>query len=357
MILAVGLAGTAWILLGYPASLLLRRERPTAPAAGAPPSLTVVVCVCGEPEAQAKLAGLITSDYPERLLEVVIAADGERSAATAAIAACPGATVTWSETRRGKAQAIGDALALATGEIVVLTDANNLLDPGALAAAAARFADPGVWAVAGARAERGSAYDRYEDLLRRLESRSGSVAAASGELLAIRRERMPAIPPGIVNDDLWLICQVVRAGGRVVYEPRARGIEDALGARGELERRTRIGAGRVALAGELRRVPLGFAWRLFNHKIARLALPFLVAATAAGIFAGARRSVLCRVAATGQAVVAAAAAAGCAGWSPPGRAAAFTRASRQIVLGLLATGRGVVRGLTRRQPAAWRTVR
>ena len=102
-----------------------------------------------------------------------------------------------------------------------MTDANNLLAPASVRAAVRHFADPEVLGGRpGGAARHGSAYDRYEDLLRRLETRSGSVAAMSGEFMAVRRERLPPFPEGVVNDDFWLLCQLVRGGGRVVYEPR-----------------------------------------------------------------------------------------------------------------------------------------
>src|SRR3712207_8856981 len=97
----------------------------------------------------------------------------------------------------------------------------------------------------------------------------------SGEFMAVRRDLLPPFPKGIVNDDLWLLCQLVRGGGRVVYEPEAASEEGGLGAAAELERRSRIGAGRAMLVRELHGLPTGFAVRLVSHKFGRLALPFL----------------------------------------------------------------------------------
>jgi hypothetical protein len=184
--------------------------------------------------------------------------------------------VSFAEERDGKAKALNRGLAEASGEIVIMTDANNILAPGSVRAAVRHFADDQIWAVAGRRGEIGSAYDRYEDLIRRLESRTGTVAAMNGEFMAIRRSLVPSWPTHVVNDDLWLLCQIVRQGGRVVYEPEAVSLEDALPAADEVRRRSRMGAGRVMLAGELADMPSGFRWRLISHKFGRLALPFLM---------------------------------------------------------------------------------
>jgi biofilm PGA synthesis N-glycosyltransferase PgaC len=341
-------AGAAWVLVGYPAALALRR----APAAPAPapdplPSLSVVVPAFARPEAlRAKLQALHATDYPPERLEVVVAADEDPQLVRAALGAWPGAEVAWSAKRRGKARAVNEAVALAHGDVVVLTDDNNVLAPGALRAAAAHFADPAVWAVGGRRGEDGSAYDRYEDLLRRLETRRGSVAALSGEFIAVRRAQLPPLPDDVVNDDLWLLCHLVRAGGRVVYEPAASSHEGAIGARDELERRTRIAAGRTLLARELCGLPPGFTLRLLSHKAGRLALPFLLAGVAASSLALARRPGY-RAAALTQAAAYGLGAAALAGHPPPG----------QLLLGNLAAARGVLRGLRRAQPVHWTAVR
>ena len=99
----------------------------------------------------------------------------------------------------------------------------------------------------------------------------------SGEFMAVRREQLPAFPEHVVNDDFWLLCHLVRQGGRVVYEPAAslaRGRRP--GARARSARRTRMSAGRVMALSELRDLPPGFAWRALSHKYGRLALPFLL---------------------------------------------------------------------------------
>ena len=33
------------------------------------------------------------------------------------------------------------------------------------------------------------------------------------------RKILPAFDGDVINDDLWLLCRLVRDGGRVVYEP------------------------------------------------------------------------------------------------------------------------------------------
>lgn len=350
-------AAAGWVLAGYPLSLLLRPARPWRQDE-AEPAVSVIIPAYHEREALAeKLAALRTTlDYPRDRLQVIVAADDDPGLAETARAAYPEAVVDFRPGRGGKAKALDRALAHATGEIVVLTDANNVLAPQSVRAAVRHFADPAVWAVAGRRGEAGSAYDRYEDAIRRLETRSGSVAAMSGEFMAVRRERVPRFPEGIVNDDFWLLCQVVRAGGRVVYEPEAASTEPALGAGAEVARRSRMGAGRTMLAGEALRAPGELRWRLLSHKLGRLALPFLLAAALVSSLSlagrpGYRRAAAAQVGWYGAGLL------GILGVAPRGRAGLPLRAAGQFLLGNAAVAAGVVRGLRGRQPVRWETVR
>lgn len=349
-------AGTGWIVGGYPATLAVLPRRRWRRAA-TEPTVTLIVPAYRERDAlRVKLSALQALDYPPERLQVIVCVDEDRELVEIAKGAFPGAEVLFEERRAGKAAAVNRALERARGDIVVLTDANNVLAPASLRASTSHFADARVWAVAGRRGEAGSAYDRYEDLLRRLETRSGSVAAASGEFIAVRRERLPALPDDVVNDDLWLLCQLVRAGGRVVYEPQARSQEGRIGAAAERERRARIGAGRVLLLNEIVGLPPAYVVRLLSHKFGRLALPFLLLLALASSLALADRSPYRRLALaqSGFYLVALAAPAPESGGGPVGAA---VRMARQFALGNVAIALGVARGLRGGQDVSWTPVR
>lgn len=347
---------SGWVVAGYPALLALLPRRPWRQD-GAEVSVTLIVPAYREREAlRRKLEALRELDYPRGLLQVIVAVDEDRELADVAAAAYPGAEVLFSPERGGKARGINRALEQASGDVILMTDANNVLEPGSVRAAARHFADEGVWAVAGRRGESGSAYDRYEDLLRRLETRTGSVAAMSGEFMAIRRERLGRLPEDVVNDDLWLLCQVVREGGRAVYEPEAASTESAVGAGEELARRSRIGAGRAMLLAELRGLPPEFALRLVSHKFGRLALPFLMLGTLGSSAALAGRPVY-RAALVAQLSLYTLGGLSVAGVDAPGPGRAVSRAARQLLLGNVAVALGTIRGLRGRQSVQWKAVR
>lgn len=355
-VFAVSAAGSAYVLGGYALAVAALPRRPWQQA-DSTPSMTLIIPAYREREAlRRKLEALADLDYPAENLQVIVAIDQDEELARVAKDAFPAADVLFSPDRGGKAAALARSLPSVRGDVVVLTDANNVLEPGSLRAAARHFADPGVWAVAGRRGEAGSAYDRYEDLLRRLETRSGSVAAISGEFMAVRREHLPAFPSHVVNDDFWLLCQIVRGGGRVIYEPEAASVEEALELDAEMARRSRMSAGRVMLLSELRGLPAGFVWRAVSHKQGRLALPFLMLGALLSSLALSRRP-LYRALAAGQVGVYAAGAASAAGKVPAGPASRPARMAEQLVVGNVATAVGIVRALRGRQSVRWDAVR
>lgn len=321
------------------------------------PTVTVLVPTYCELELLAdKLRSLAALDYPPDRLQIVVVADGDRRLEQIAADVLPDAVVLLQEQRQGKPSALNRGLSVAEGEIVLLTDAHTPLAPGSLVSAVGHFADPEVAGVSGRWGETGSTYDAYEHVLRRLESRSGSTAGVFGGFFAVRRSTIGEFPTDVINDDLWLLCRIVRAGGRVIYEPDATSTEAALSAGSELERRARIAAGRSMLAAELPDLPWSFRWRLITHKFGRLALPFVLLGMLSSSLTLLGRPAYRALAAAqlGAYLLGALAAVGI---TPPPPARRPARAAGQFLLGNLATGRGVIRAVRGRQQVQWRAVR
>ncbi len=353
----VSAAGAAWILVGYPLFVAAQPRRGSR-VDGEARMVSIVVAGLNEREVLAeKLRRLDDLEYPADRLDVLVAVDQDHETAELARAAAPRARVFFQEERGGKISAIHRILGETRGEIVVFTDANNILEPQSIAATARHFADPEVAVVVGRRGEQQSAYDRYEDLLRRLETRSGSVAAANGEFIAVRRDRLPdELEGGVVNDDFWLFCRALERGGRAIYEPQAGSVEEALGIPAEMERRARMGAGRVSAVREVRRLPPGLGFRVVSHKFGRLLLPpFLLGAFVSSL-ALARRPGY-RLAFLAQAAVYGAGVLSALGVRGPGKLDMPLRACRQFLIGNIAVGRGLLRGLRGRQTSLWTPVR
>jgi cellulose synthase/poly-beta-1,6-N-acetylglucosamine synthase-like glycosyltransferase len=199
--------------------------------------MTVSVVTAAHDEAAvigAKVANGLALEWPRERLEVVVAADGCTDA-TVALARAAGADLVLDLERVGKIPALDAGVRASRGELLVFSDANVALEPGALAVLADAFADPAVGYACGQvvfqQAGKGSAADnqeglywRYEMAIRSLESRLASVTAGNGGLQAVRRSAYLEIDPRM-DHDIYLPFAIVKRGLRAVYVPAARGVE------------------------------------------------------------------------------------------------------------------------------------
>jgi hypothetical protein len=201
---------------------------PGAAGPGDLPALTVVVPAYREAGViAAKVDDLRANGYPGSL-EILVVADGDPE--TAAAAERAGARSLTGPERLGKSQALNRGFAEATTPVVVISDANNRLAPGALVALVEHFADPLVGAVAGEKLEDDggggeSLYWRFESWLKQREDRLGTTIGLVGELSAIRAEAWRPIPRDVATDDFWAALDIIEQGYRIAYEPRARAFD------------------------------------------------------------------------------------------------------------------------------------
>lgn len=311
LVFALSALGLAHVFVGYPLWMLVLarwRPRPLQPRAWTPRVTAVLAVHDGAAQVRAKLENLLALDYPPALLDIVVACDGCRDDSAARCRQLGDARVRVLEfaTRRGKAACLNDAVAQARGEVLLMTDVRQRLEPDALRRLVAALGDPQVGAVSGQLrlfdAQTGfargiDAYWRYETLLRASESRSGSAIGVSGALYAMRRELFRSLPPGTVLDDVLVPMQVAAAGWRVAYEPAAVAWDgSSQQPREEQRRKIRTLAGNyqlVQLAPWLLlpwRNPLWF--RFVSHKLLRLLAPWLLLALALSAAALAPRHAL-----------------------------------------------------------------
>src|SRR5690606_14531030 len=106
--------------------------------------------------------------------------------------------------RRGKSACIGRVMPQLDAELVLFVDVRQLLTPVALSTLVAALENPGVGVASGelqimhaqGLARGVDAYWRYEKLVRRLESATGSMVGATGALYAVRRSALSEVPAG-----------------------------------------------------------------------------------------------------------------------------------------------------------------
>ena len=282
---------------GYAAWLWLRARLAPWPVLRSQqePHVSIVVIVRNEEQRiEAKMRNLLDLDYPPERCQIVVVSDGSTDATNDILrkfGSGDRVQVLMNQLSRGKASGLNDAISLASGEVVVLTDARQKIESRAVRLLVENLADPAVGCVSGAlmlgdpdagEAGKGMGlYWRIEKKIRDLESDTGSVVGATGALYAVRRELLASLPEGTILDDVYIPMQVARQGKRVVFDDRARAWDSPdLGGGLEFARKVRTLSGNYQL---LQLAPWMLSGRnpllarFVSHKLLRLAVPFALA--------------------------------------------------------------------------------
>lgn len=154
--------------------------------------------------------------------------------------------------RNGKAHGMKRLAAMASGEILIFTDANVLLDGDAVHNLRAWYGNIEVGGVCGTlrylgsdaspTAAVGGLYWRLEEKIKAEESRTGNVMGADGSIFSLRRELYPDYPDTVL-DDLTVSMAAVFAGRRLIKVEDVIAYERLVVARAEeFRRKTRIAA-------------------------------------------------------------------------------------------------------------------
>ena len=278
---ALSQARSAWRYLGG-------NERRRPPAQIGLPHVSVLVAAHNEQEhIGQRIENLLAQDYPPDKLEILVGSDGSTDETDAIVQryAARGARLSRAE-RSGKAGVLSRLVALARGEVLVMTDANTEFERDAVRRLVQPLRDHEVGLVcgrlrlhspAGAPVAEG-AYWKLESLLKLFESRRGCVMGANGGIYAVRKDLFPPLPAGTVVDDFVAALRVLAAGSKVRYEPEAVGHEEAAPDHsGEYRRRVRIAAGCFRALSQHRDLLSprhGFtAFALWSHKVLRWFVP------------------------------------------------------------------------------------
>jgi glycosyltransferase involved in cell wall biosynthesis len=251
------------------------------------PSVTILISAYNEKECiGATLENKLGLDYPGEKREIIVISDGSTDGTDEIVGAYAsrGVRLLRQEPRQGKTAALNSAVPEAQGEILVFSDANSIYEPDALRRLVRNFSDPTVGYVTGKMIYRNpdgsgigdgcSAYMKYENLLRRIETQVGSVVGVDGGIDAVRRILYQPMNADQLPDFV-LPLKVIAQGFRVVYEPEAVLVEPTLQTTDD-EYRMRVRVSLRALWAlkdmrsllSFRRFRL-FAWQLWSHKALR----------------------------------------------------------------------------------------
>lgn len=294
--LALGLI--VYTYVGYPAlmGLLARRARPVPrpPDDFTPPVVMLIPAYNEIAVIRDKIANCLAQVYPRDRLRILVVNDGSTDGTAEYLRSVPDIELLEISPRGGKPSALNHAfrhLAATTPDfdatVVVLSDANTMLNPQAVRNLARHFARPEVGCVAGEKRVQHSGqvtgageslYWRYESTIKRWESRVGDVMGADGVLYAVRPTLFVPLHPDTFMDDFMISMSIGMQGYRLVYEPDAYAVEQApLSAAQEWKRKLRISG--VGIQPIRRLLPLlnplryGFlTFQYVSHRVLRWTL-------------------------------------------------------------------------------------
>lgn len=251
------------------------------------PEVTLMVCAYNEEDIIAeKMDNTRRLDYPSDRLHLVWVTDGSNDNTNVLLSAYPEVKVIYFPERRGKAAALKHGIKEIDTEIVMMTDANTMLNPEAVKEVARLMQDPKVGCVSGekkvmARSDSDEAaqgeglYWKYESTLKRLDSELYSAMGAAGELCVIRRQLMTDIPDDTLLDDFIISMEIVKKGYKIAYTSNAYAMEyGSADLHEESKRKRRIAAGGLQSCWRLRSLmnPLRHpvvAFQFVSHRVLR----------------------------------------------------------------------------------------
>lgn len=234
-------------MAGYPAMLVLLKKilKPGENKRndGYHPDVTYMIVAHNEEKViRQKLENALELDYPKEKLHILVASDNSTDATNdivkefAAVHPEFRIELYTSKQRMGKTNAQNEAQKVAQGEILIMTDANAMIQPEAIKELVAYFADDDVAYVCGRLMYRdsedggtGASESTYWNMdlqMRDIESRIQTITAGNGALYACRNRDYIDFNPIECHDSAMPLAYALM-GKRCLYNPDAVAVEKA----------------------------------------------------------------------------------------------------------------------------------
>lgn len=254
------------------------------------PPVTLVVSAFNEADfIEYKIENSLSLEYPSDKLRFIFITDGSNDATPDIVEKYHQIKLLHLPERKGKVAAMNRSIQFVETPFVIFSDANTLLNPGAVRAIIRHYADPKVGGVAGEKkiisrdkdkaAGAGEGlYWRYESFLKKLDSELHSVVGAAGELFSMKTSLFHKAEEDTIIEDFVQSLQICMDGYVIRYEPDAYAIETSSASmREEQKRKVRIAAGAFQAMGLLKnlfnifRYPV-LSFQFLSHRILRWTL-------------------------------------------------------------------------------------
>lgn len=300
-----------YIYIGYPLLLRILPKLTGTDIANEntePKKITILIPAFNESRViESTIRNKLTQNYPEELIQIIVISDesedGTDEIVTSLNLQDHRVHLLRQSPRQGKTSGLNLAMPLATGDIVIFSDANSHYHPDAVQNLVNCFNDPDVGYATGKMVyvnsegsiigDGCSAYMKYENHMRALETQISSVVGVDGGIDAIRKELYQPMNADQLPDFV-LPLKVVTQGKRVVYCEKALLNEESLSS-SQTEFRMRV---RVSLRAYWAMLDMKhlfnpfrygiFSLQLFSHKLLRYLafIPLALAFISNGLITG-----------------------------------------------------------------------
>ena len=287
-----------WLLVRLKRIVRGKAERRALPTDDAElPEVTFMVCAYNEQDVvDMKMKDIHQLVYPKDKLRITWVTDGSSDDTNERLKSYPDVDIIFTPERKGKTAALNHGLSMVKSSITVMTDANTMVNKGAIREIVRLMQDPKVACVAGekrvmARYEGQSAaegeglYWKYESALKRMDSELYSAMGAAGELNAIRTALYEPMPENALLDDFVMSMEMVDKGYKIAYTSDAYAMEyGSADLQEESKRKRRIAAGGLQSSWWLRKMMNPFrrpvvAFQFVSHRVLRWSItPFALMA-------------------------------------------------------------------------------
>lgn len=266
------------------------------------PAVSVLIAAYNEESViEEKISSLLKCDYPNEKLEILVGSDASSDRTNTILKkladANPSLYLSLFEERVGKPGIINRLAKKAGGEILVITDANVMLEHNTLFELVRYFRSEQIGLVdsmlistgikSGGISLQERFYTNREVNIKHHESLLwGTMMGPFGGCYAVRKSLYTPVPDHFLVDDFYINMAVLEQGAECISNLQARVYEDVSNNPGEqFKRKKRISAGNYQ--NMQRFFPMlykgrgGTGFCFFSHKIVRWIVPFLVLMTLA----------------------------------------------------------------------------
>lgn len=289
-----------YIYIGYPIILRYLPKKALHISELSPaPKISILIPAFNEAKViEGTIRNKLEQNYPSDLIEIIVISD-ESEDGTDDIVIRISTTeervrLIRQSPRQGKTAGLNLAMQQAQGDIIIFSDANSHYEKNAIANLVNCFSDPQVGYVTGKMVyvnsdgslvgDGCSAYMKYENHMRALETQVASVVGVDGGIDAIRRELYQPMNADQLPDFV-LPLKVVTQGKRVIYCESALLNEESLSnSQSEFRMRVRVSLRAYWAMKDMKHLFNPFAYGLFalqitSHKLLRYIafIPLIIA--------------------------------------------------------------------------------